>query len=156
MTNTNNTLSTLRQELEFLDHGGYRTPIQYRQPLFCMETSVESRKPLFFEESPACPKKRHTACRPESGCALMGFVPVEHQHETVPCRHIPLNEKGETIDSLYRTGANEKVERTLRSWLVKTIQQFEPPIPIEPLSRKDVNLSHEKAAVPPPSRVAES
>lgn len=129
MTTTNNTLSTLRHELEFLDRGGYRTPIQYRQPRFCMETSVEQRKPLFFEESPSCPKKRHTACPPESGCVLMDFVPVEHQRQTVPCRHIPLNEKGETIESLYRTGANDKVETALRSWLVKTIEKLEQPAP---------------------------
>jgi hypothetical protein len=140
MTTTDNTLSLLRHELEFLDHGGYRARVQYRQPLFCMETAVEERKPLIFEESPSCPKKRHSACPPESGCTLMDFVPVEDQHEAIPCRHIPLNEKGETIETLYRAGGNEKVEPVLRSWLVTMIQQFERATPVEAAS------GHEKTA----------
>jgi hypothetical protein len=126
MKTTNNTLSTLRHELEFLDNGGYRTTIGSRQPLFCMETSVEWRKPLFFEDSPTCPKKRYAAC-PDNNCVLMGLVPIEHQHETVPCRHIPLNETGETIDSLYRTGTNEEIEATLRGWLINTIERLKQP-----------------------------
>jgi hypothetical protein len=127
MVANENKLSLLRHELEFLDHGGYRARVQYRQPLFCMETSTEERKALIFEESPSCPKKRHTACPPEGGCTLMDFVPFEEQHEAIPCRHIPLDEKGETIESLYRAGGNEKVEPVLRIWLVKKIQEFEQP-----------------------------
>jgi hypothetical protein len=53
----NNALSTLKHELEFLETGGYRTPIGSRQPLFCMETSVDWRKPVFFEDSPAVLRK---------------------------------------------------------------------------------------------------
>jgi len=55
----------------------------------------------------------------------MSFVPKERRHEAVPCRHIPLNDLGETIDTLYRTGTNEEIEDTLQSWLVKTIGQLE-------------------------------
>jgi hypothetical protein len=123
MNPTNNTLSTLRHELEFLDNGGYRTTIGSRQPLFCMETSPTWRKPLFFEDSPTCPKKRYDPC-PDSRCVLMDFVPMEHRHETVPCRHIPLNKMGETIDYLHRTGAKEKIEAALRGWLVNTIERL--------------------------------
>ena len=43
------------------------------------------------------------------------------------CRHIPLDEIGETVDSLYRTGTNEEIEQTLQGWLLKTIRQFEEP-----------------------------
>ena len=131
MATTDKKLSLLRHELEFLDHGNYRARVQYRQPLFCMETSVEERNPLFFEESPSCPKKRHTTCPPEIGCTLMDFVPFEEQHEAIPCRHIPLNEKGETIESLYRAGGNERVEPVLRSWLVRMIQKYEQLTPVE-------------------------
>jgi hypothetical protein len=38
-----------------------------------------------------------------------------------------LNEIGETLDSLYRTGTNEEIEQTLQSWLLETIQQLEEP-----------------------------
>lgn len=118
-------LTTLKSELEFLDHGGYRTPIGRRQPLFCMETAPNWTKPEFFEDSPSCPKERHDACDPKGGCVLMGFVPEGQQTATVPCRHIPLNEKGETIQSLETAGHRDRVEAELRSWLAKNIERLE-------------------------------
>ncbi len=125
-TNNNNSLLTLRHELEFLNHGGYRTPVGSRQPLFCMESSVQWRQPLFFEDSPSCPKKRYEQCFPQRDCVLMGFVPVEVRNEAVPCRHIPLNDTGQTIASLSDAHANEKqIEMALRNWLVKTIERLE-------------------------------
>ena len=58
-------------------------------------------------------------------CVLMRFIPEECRHEAVPCRHISLNELGETIDSLYRTGTNEEIELALQTWLRETIRQLE-------------------------------
>jgi hypothetical protein len=57
----------------------------------------------------------------------MGLVPTEQRHLAVPCRHIPLNEKGETIDSLEKAGDREKVEVALKSWLVKNIETLQNP-----------------------------
>jgi hypothetical protein len=128
MKNSNSTVSTLKHELEFLDTGGYRGTIGSRQPLFCMETSVEWRQPLFFEDSPSCPKKKYCACDPEGDCTLMSFVPAEHRQETIPCHHIPLNENGQTIHSLHGTGTQKDIEAKLRTWLVKTIKSLEEPI----------------------------
>jgi hypothetical protein len=91
--------------------GGYRAPLVWRPP-------------LIFEDSPTCPKERCAAC-PETNCVLLSFVPKESRYEAVPCRYIPLNELGETVDSLYRTGTNEEIEQTLQSWLLTTIQQLE-------------------------------
>ena len=125
MKTAENTLSTLKQELEFLNQGGYRKPIGSRQPLFCMETSAEWRQPSFFEDSPSCIKQRYCPCNSEGDCVLLGFVPDEHRHEAVPCRHIPLNDQGETINSLDRTTTHEKIEGTLRGWLVKTIERLQ-------------------------------
>jgi len=125
MKTAEKTLSTLKQELEFLNQGGYQKPIGSRQPLFCMETSAEWRQPSFFEDSPSCPKQRYCPCNPEGDCVLLGFVPGEHRHEAVPCRHIPLNDQGETINSLDRTTTHEKIEGTLRNWLVKTIERLQ-------------------------------
>src|SRR6266542_3006559 len=45
MNATNNTLSPLSHELEFLDQGGFRTPIGSRQPLFCMFFFLMLRRP---------------------------------------------------------------------------------------------------------------
>ncbi len=116
-------LDTLKKELEFVDHAGYRTPVGARQPLFCMETGASWRKPTFIEDSPVCPKEKYCACNPEGDCVLLGFVPSEHKHDTLPCHHIPLNEKGETIASLATD--RDKVEPVLRNWLVSTIEKLQ-------------------------------
>ena len=113
MKSAENTLQVLKNELEFAQMGGYRAPLGWRLP-------------FIFEDSPTCPRDRRCAC-PESNCVLMGFVPKECRYEAIPCRHIPLNEIGETIDTLYRTGTNEEIEQTLQNWLVKTIKRLEQP-----------------------------
>jgi hypothetical protein len=124
--NATNSLSILKQELEFLEQGGYRKPLGSRQPVFCMETPAEWRRPVFFEDSPSCPKERYEACSLEMECALADLVPGEHRRETVPCRHIPLNENGDTVASLTRCGAKPaQIEAEVRSWLVKTIARLE-------------------------------
>jgi hypothetical protein len=116
-------LATLKQELEFVDHAGYAKSLGSRQPLFCMETGAEWRKATFIEDSPSCPKEKYCACNPEGDCVLMGFVPLDRRHETLPCHHIPLNEKGETIASL--ANHRDRVEPALRIWLLKTIENLQ-------------------------------
>ena len=96
--------------------------------MFCMETSPIWKQPVFFEDSPICPKKKCCACDPDSDCVLMGFVPIESRHDALPCHHIPLNETGETIDSLHKTGRTEEIETALRSRLVNTIERLDSPI----------------------------
>lgn len=105
-------LQVLRVELDFLENGGYRK---------------SSWRPQFvFEDSPSClnyHKPLHSArC---SDCVLMRLVPPEHRKEQFACRHIQLNEQGETIDSLYRTGTNEELETVVAEWLRKTIRELE-------------------------------
>ncbi len=123
MKPTHTPLDTLKKELEFVDHAGYKKPIGSRQPLFCMETGSNWRKPTFIEDSPSCPKEKYCACNPEGDCVLLGFVPNEHKHETLPCHHIPLNKNGETIASLQTD--RDKVEPVLRNWLVRTIEKLQ-------------------------------
>jgi len=43
----------------------------------------------------------------------------------VPCRFIPLNDKGQTVDSLYRTGTHEEMVETLMDWLRREIKRIE-------------------------------
>ena len=129
MQTTKDALLALSHELEFLDKGGYRMPMGHRQPLFCMETSTEWKDPVFFEDSPICSKKRYGACAAVSDCLLKDFVPIERQREPVPCHHLLLNEQGETIESLYRTGTRREMEASLRNWLLKTIERLEKPTP---------------------------
>ena len=106
-------LDVLKFELEFLEHGGYgrsvRTPWQ--------PTSI-------FQDSPSClnfndPAQPH----PCNECLLMDFVPAESRLQDVPCHHIPVGPKGETIDRL--EGNQIATEDALRKWLKAAIQRIE-------------------------------
>src|SRR5260370_42217190 len=52
-------------------------------------------------------------------------VPPEHRSEKIPCRHIPFNTSGETLDSLYRYSNQQETEETVGAWLRATIQRLE-------------------------------
>src|SRR5713101_6621794 len=100
-------LELLRFELKFVEDGGYgRSP---RTPW---------RPPYIFEDSPSCPNLGDPARpHPCSECLLMKFVPNALQNEKFPCRFIPLNENGETIDCFYRCGTQLEMEEALAGWL---------------------------------------
>ena len=55
----------------------------------------------------------------------MKFVPDELQKENSPCRFIPLNENGETIDYFYRCGTQLETEEALAGWLRSQITRIE-------------------------------
>jgi hypothetical protein len=108
-------LSILKFELEFLESGGYgrsvRTPWK--------ETSI-------FQDSISCinfgdPERT----RPCDECLLMAFVPSDQRSADVPCHHIPITERGETIEVVEQGKSREEVEEALKSWLRKTIHQIE-------------------------------
>lgn len=103
-------LLALKSELEFLEKGRYREPLAWRPP-------------LIFEDSPIC-LGGGSGC-PGGDCVLKRFVPLEYQEASSACRYIPLNEKGETVDSLYRTGTHEELETALRTWLLARIKELE-------------------------------
>jgi hypothetical protein len=108
-------LEVLKFELKFLDSGGYEA-----QP-------GESWRPQFiFEDSPTC---LNYACQGEcancADCILMPWIPPENRDDKIPCRSIPLNPAGETLDSLYRWSGQEETEKAVHDWLCATIQQLE-------------------------------
>ena len=109
------TLEVLKAELDFVEKGGYgrsvKTPWQ--------PTSI-------LQDSPSCinlgdPERTH----PCSECLLLDFVPPEAWAEDVPCHHIPLNTKGETIDELEWKEDQRQTEETVKNWLRSTIKQLE-------------------------------
>jgi hypothetical protein len=55
----------------------------------------------------------------------MNLVPADCRDEKIPCRHIPLNAQGFTIDTYYRLGTHEETETALAAWLRKTIKELE-------------------------------
>jgi hypothetical protein len=54
----------------------------------------------------------------------MQFVPLDCREEKIPCRHIPLNAEGYTIDTYYRLGTQEELEAAMANWLRETIQRL--------------------------------
>jgi hypothetical protein len=109
------TLELLRFELKFVEDGGYgRSP---RTPW---------RPPYILEDSPSCPNLGDPVRpHPCNECRLIKFVPSELRSENSPCRFIPLNEKGQTIDYFYRSGTQLKMEEALTGWLRSEITRIE-------------------------------
>ncbi len=108
-------LEVLKFELEFLEEGGYgRSPRTPWRPQYIFEDSLTCMN-YDSKESPG----------PCSDCVLMHLVPFECRSEKIPCRHIPFNATGGTLDSLYRYSDQNETEETVRSWLRATIQRLE-------------------------------
>ena len=108
-------LNVLKAELAFLEKGGYgRSPRE------------SWRQPLIFEDSPSCmnyDSKDHAD--PCSACVLFQLVPPQFRGKQIPCRYIPLNAEGETLDSLYRSSHQFEVEEVFGNWLRKMIAAVE-------------------------------
>jgi hypothetical protein len=121
------TLDALKFELGFLELGGYSRSVR------------EPRKEIaIFRESPSCPnngsEERAVPC---AECFLMRFVAPGKEGESIPCHHIPLNERGDTVDSISASGEDFEVQEAMRKWLRKKIAELEAadngtPIPEPP------------------------
>jgi len=126
-------LELLKFELKFVEDGGYgRSP---RTPW---------RPPYIFEDSPSCPNMADPARpHPCNECRLIKFVPSELRSESSPCRFIPLNEKGETIDYFYRCGTQLEMEEALAGWLRSQINRIERQLATSagPLAEESDELS---------------
>jgi hypothetical protein len=108
-------LEILKTELNFLEMGGYS-----------LGKWVSFGPQFIFEDSPTCINcDRTESLSPCTGCVLMHFVPHEHRSERIPCRHIPLNASGATLDSLYRHSDRRAVEEAVGNWLRSTIDRLE-------------------------------
>jgi len=121
-------LEILKSELEFLEHHSYR-----RSP----ETAW--RPKYIFEDSPSCINyDSEESPRPCTDCALIYLVPPALRSTKSPCRHISLNESGETLDSLYRYGNESEIESAVAIWLRGAITQMEE-------ERIAVKTAHDKS-----------
>jgi len=102
-----NLLAVLKAELAFVESGGYSTPKE-----------ATWRPHFIFQDSPTCLNFRNRDNRlPCSKCALIQLVPKNRQRERFPCRYIPLDEFGQNLDFLYRTGTEEETYNILANWL---------------------------------------
>jgi hypothetical protein len=108
-------LEVLKFELSFLEQGGYGRSV--RTPW---------KAPSVLQDSPSClnfndPARPH-AC---TECLLTAFVPGDFLEESIPCHFIPLNDLGETVDSLERHSEQAELEEALKRWLHSTIARLE-------------------------------
>jgi hypothetical protein len=108
-------LEVLKFELKFLEDGGYgRSP------------GSPWRPQLIFEDSPTCMNFNSVEDpRPCTDCVLIQLVPPEFRSAQIPCRHIPFDSSGETLDSLYRLGDQVEIEDVVGGWLRATIKRLE-------------------------------
>jgi hypothetical protein len=108
-------LDVLKFELNFLDKGGYGRSVK-----------TPWRPQFIFEDSPTCmnydSKENKAPC---SDCVLMQLVPPEGWSKPIPCRHIPFNAEGETLESLYAHDNQYETEEVVGNWLRETIAKLE-------------------------------
>jgi hypothetical protein len=114
-TDLKETLDKLKLERSILKDGGYgrsvRTPWKaaslFRDSVICLNFGEAARK------------------HPCGECLLWSWVPESGQQEDIPCHHIPLNDKGDTIASLESGTDREEAEQSLLTWLDATILRLE-------------------------------
>jgi hypothetical protein len=114
-TDQRDLLEALKSEFDFLQNGSYARMAKYLW-----------RPRFLLEDSPSCPNycapKRDVPC---NECALMTLVPPPCQKKKIPCRFIPLDSQGQTLDSLYRTANDAETEEVFRNWLRSTIETMQ-------------------------------
>jgi hypothetical protein len=57
-------------------------------------------------------------------CPLLELSPPESQDSESPCRQIPLNEQGETVESMAKTRDAAYLEERLLKWMERTVLQL--------------------------------
>ncbi len=106
-------VNLLKQELAFLERGGYGGAIPWR-PV------------SMFLDSPSCPNRldveRTTPC---AQCWLFQFVPERFRQELNACHFISLNRDGESVHSMSRQYTPAEVEAALKTWLEAEIRHLE-------------------------------
>ena len=119
-TDDRDLLDVLKFELAFLEQGGYgRSPRTPHKPQYILEDSLTCMNYDSKENSGPC-----------SDCVLINLVPLERRSEKIPCRHIPLNVSGETLESLYQRSNQNEIEEAVGGWLRTLIHHVESLLPI--------------------------
>jgi hypothetical protein len=118
-------LEALKMEILVIERGGYNPSVH--QP---------HDDPRIFRDSISClnigvsdDKKEH----PCSSCFLIDFVPEKYKGSNDdPCHKIPLNKKGDTIESLLESGRrSEDVQQEVLQWLKDAVKKLEAELAAE-------------------------
>jgi hypothetical protein len=112
-------IEQLKFEIEMMEKGRYypsvREPRQnqeiFRDSITCLNVGLE--------------EKEH-AC---STCFLSEFAPPEVRNSNGDiCHKIPLNEKGDTVESLKAEDDPYKLQATVLGWLMRTVAKLEKEV----------------------------
>lgn len=125
-------IALLETELGKVEAGGYG-----RSPRSRLSEADPWKLKSMFQYSVACINHWVDPFHPPDtceGCILLDFVPEKYKHEEVPCHFIPLNEAGETVNSLEQTGDQERLEKAVANWLRTTLSQLKAELAEAPES----------------------
>lgn len=112
-------IEQLKFEIQMLEKGRYypsvREPRQdpeiFRDSITCLNVGLEGKE------------------HPCSSCFLSEFAPPELRNSQGDiCHKIPLNEKGDTVESLKAEDDPFKLQATVVSWLKKTVAKLEKEV----------------------------
>ena len=106
----------LKFEIEMIEKGGYFPSV--REPRL---------NPEIFRDTITCLNVGLTEKKyPCSSCFLSQFIPFEFRDSSgTICHKIPLNEKGDTIESLKAEGDPYKLQEAVLGWLRDTVKGLE-------------------------------
>ncbi len=113
------TIEALKLEIEFIEKGGYypsvhdphRQPRAFRDSIICLNLGLDEKR------------------EPCTSCFLTEFVPP-HLREGGGnlCHKIPLNDRGDTVESLEREGNTDKLQAAVLGWLKRTVARLETEV----------------------------
>jgi hypothetical protein len=117
----NEMIEQLKLEIAMMEKGRYHPSV--REP---------RQNPEIFRDSITCLnvglKEKEHAC---TSCFLSEFAPPEVRASTGDiCHKIPLNEKGDTIESLKTEDDPQKLQATVLSWLKRTVAKLETEVTV--------------------------
>jgi hypothetical protein len=115
MSDKREVLEKLKMELGSLEYGRNRRSVHmpwenvsfFQDSVTCLNYGLEGRP------------------HPCGQCMLMPYVPEGAKAEANPCHHIPLDTKGNTIESLDRGYNRSSVEESVARWLRAKIAELE-------------------------------
>jgi hypothetical protein len=112
-------IKQLKFEIKMIEKGGYYPSV--REP---------RRAPEIFRDSVTCLnvglEEKEQSC---SSCFLSEFAPPEVRNSKDDiCHKIPLNDKGDTVESLKAEGDPNRLQANVLTWLKNTVAKLEQEV----------------------------
>jgi len=112
-------IEALKLEIEFIQKGGYHPSVRdphtqpraFRDSISCLNLGLDEKK------------------EPCTSCFLIEFVPPHlRQSDGDLCHKIPLNDRGDTVESLEREGNRDELQAAVLGWLKRTVARLEAEV----------------------------